>query len=80
MRTAFVLVCCCVLAGCAGTVSPSQIEPPAAWLLVPPKPLAAPKKGDDLVHLHAELRRDAATDKSKLRRLQKWTKTVLQKK
>jgi hypothetical protein len=78
MHKLLVLLCLCVLAGCA-TPATSQLEPPAAWLLVPPKPLSAPKKGEDLVHLHAELRRDAATDKSKLRRLQKWAKTVLKK-
>jgi hypothetical protein len=46
---------------------------------VPPKPLSEPKKGENLVHKHAELRRDAATDKSKLWRLQKWARTVLKK-
>lgn len=79
MRTIFV-VCCAylsiALAGCAGSVTPSQLEPPAAALLVPPKPLSDPKKGDDLVVLHKQIRRDYAAETSKLRRLQKYVTTV----
>ena len=78
------VVCCAylvmisILAGCA-TPAPSQLEPPAKALMVPPKPLQTLKAGDDLVAKHAELRRDAATEKDRLRRLQKWVKTVLKK-
>lgn len=78
-RTLFVLCCAYLsttLAGCAGTVSPSQLEPPAAFLLVPPKPLAQPKKGEDLVDLHRLLRRDYATETGKLRRLQRYVRTI----
>jgi hypothetical protein len=78
MRTLIVL-CCALFAGCAGSITPSQLEPPAAVLLVPPKPLAAPKPGDDLVQLYRELRRDASTDKDRLRRLQKYVRTILKK-
>jgi hypothetical protein len=81
-RTLFVVCCACLsttITGCSGTVSPSQLEPPAAALLVPPKPLADPKKGDDLVVLYKGLRKDYAAETSKLRRLQIYTKTVLKK-
>lgn len=77
------LVCCAyiavALAGCGSTVTLSQLEPPAAALLVPPKPLSDPKKGDDLVELHKGLRRDYAIETSKLRRLQAYTRTILKK-
>lgn len=75
MRTLIVL-CCALFAGCANSVAPSQLEPPAAALLTPPKPLADPKKGDDLVVLYKGLRKDYAAETSKLRRLQTYTKTV----
>lgn len=81
-RPLFVVICACVsllAAGCSGSVVPSQLEPPAAALLVPPKPLVDPKKGDDLVVLYKELRVDAAADKGKLRRLQKYVRTILKK-
>jgi hypothetical protein len=77
MRTPFVLLCLCALAGCAGTVSPSQLEPPAKALMVPPKPLADPKKGDDLVELHEGLRKDYKNEASKLRRLQTYVRTIV---
>jgi hypothetical protein len=79
MRTAFVLVCLCVLTGCAGTVSPSQLEPPAKILLVSPKPLPTIKAGDDLVQRHADLRRSYSTETDRYRRLQRWVKTVIKK-
>jgi hypothetical protein len=76
MRTPFVLLCLCALAGCAGTVAPSQLEPPAKALMVPPKPLADPKKGDDLVVIHKSLRNDYVNEASKLRRLQRYVRTI----
>ena len=79
MRTPFVLLCLCVLTGCAGTINPTQLEPPAAVLMVPPKQLPALKAGDDLVHEHARLRRMYSSETDKQRRLQKWVKTVLKK-
>lgn len=82
MRTLCVISCACVaftLAGCASPFAPSQLEPPAKALMVPPKALPDLKAGDDLVKKHQELRREAATDKSKLRRLQKYVSTVTQK-
>lgn len=82
MRTPFVLLCLCVLAlsGCANSVSPSGLEPPAKVLMVPPRSLPALKAGDDLVHKHAELRRMYSSETDRQRRLQRWVKTVLQKK
>jgi hypothetical protein len=79
MRTAFVLLCLCVLPACA-SVSPSQLEPPAKGLMVPPAKLADLKAGDDLVQRHAELRRQYSTEVGKLTRIQRYVKTVLQKK
>jgi hypothetical protein len=80
MRTPFVLLCLCVLPGCAGTINPTQLEPPAAILMKPPANLPALKAGDDLVHEHARLRRMYSSETDRQRRLQKWAKTVLQKK
>jgi hypothetical protein len=79
MHKAFVLMCLCVLAGCATSPAPSQLEPPAKALMIPPKPLGALKAGDDLVHKHAELRRMYSSETDRQRRLQKWVKTVLKK-
>jgi hypothetical protein len=79
MRTPFVLLCLCALAGCAGTVSPSQLEPPAKALMVPPTKLPTLKAGDDLVHEHARLRRMYSTEAGKLTRIQRYVKTILKK-
>ncbi len=76
MRTSFVLLCLCVLAGCGGTVSPSQLEPPAKVLMSPPAKLPDVKAGDDLVQSHLALRRMYATETGKYRRLQRWVKTA----
>lgn len=78
MRT-LIVICCAYLAGCTGSISPSQLEPPAAALLVAPKPLAAPKEGDDLVPLYIDARRKYATVADRHRRLQRWVKTVIAK-
>jgi hypothetical protein len=76
MRTPFVLLCLCALAGCAGTVSPSQLEPPAAILMKPPAKLPDLKAGDDLVQKHADLRRAYSTETGKYVRLQKYVRTI----
>lgn len=79
MRTPIVL-CCAYLsvmfAGCANTVSPSQLEPPAKALMSPPAKLPELKAGDDLVVKHMELRRSYSTETDKLRRLQVYVRTV----
>lgn len=75
----FVLCCALSLAGCAGTLSPSQLEPPAAALMKPPAKMPEIKAGDDLVQHHATLRRLYATETDKQRRLQKYIKTILAK-
>jgi hypothetical protein len=64
---------------CTGSISPSQLEPPAKALMVPPAKLSDLKAGDDLVMKHAELRRDASTEKDRLRRLQRYVRTITQK-
>ena len=78
MRTLIVL-CCALFAGCSGSITPSQLEPPAAVLLVPPPKLPAVKAGADLVQTHADLRRSYATQTDRYRRLQRWVKTVLKR-
>lgn len=80
MRTPIVLCCAYLafmLAGCAGSIAPSQLEPPAAALLSPPRPLVDPKEGDDIVQLHIDARRRFATETDKYRRLQKYVRTIL---
>jgi hypothetical protein len=82
MRTPIVICCAYLtiaLAGCAGSITPSQLEPPAAVLLKPPAKLSDPKAGDDLVQEHIELRRLYSSETNKYRRLQRWTRTVLGK-
>lgn len=75
----FVVCCALLLAGCANSVTPSQLEPPAKALMAPPAKLPDLKAGDDLVHEHARLRRMYSTESGKLTRLQRYVKTVLQK-
>ena len=65
------------LSGCAATVPPSRLEPPAAHLLARPAPLKDPKAGDDLVKSHVELRRQYSTESGKLARLQRYVRTIL---
>ena len=78
MRTPFVLLCAgLMLSGCG--INPAKLEPPARALMQAPKPSPDPKAGDDLVQSYISLRRESATDKSKLRRLQRWVRTVLEK-
>ena len=79
MRTAFVLLCLYVLTGCSGSITPSQLAPPAKVLLISPKPLPKLKAGDDLVQRHADLRRSYSTETDRYRRLQRWGRTVLKK-
>lgn len=79
MRTIIVISCALSLAGCASAVNPSKLEGPAKVLMMPPKALPELKAGDDLVQRHADLRRQYSTETDKLRRLQRWVKTVLQK-
>jgi hypothetical protein len=47
--------------------------------MVPPRPLQPLKAGDDLVHKHAELRRQYSTETDRQRRLQRYVKTILKK-
>lgn len=78
MRTLIVLGCA-LFAGCSGSLTPSQLEPPAAVLLVPPPRLVDYKKGDDLVQKNADLRRAYISQTDRYRRLQRWVKTVLKR-
>ena len=79
MRTPIVLCCACLLSACSQGLTPSQLEPPAAVLLAPSPRLADVKEGDDLVRKHVELRRAYLTETGKLRRLQRYVTTVLDK-
>jgi hypothetical protein len=78
MRT-LIVICCAYLAGCGGTLSPSQLEPPAAVLLQPPPKLPAVKEGDDAVKLLIDSRRRYASIADRHKRLQLWATTVLGK-
>lgn len=66
-----------LLAGCA-TAPPT--EPPSPWMLTKPKPIDDIKAGDDIVEKYAELRRDAGKDKSQIRGLQSYVKTIIKAK
>lgn len=73
------IVCACVaVAGCADTapVPPSKLARPAAALMVTPEPLSQVQAGDDLYQSHARLRRSYGRETSKLKRLQRWVRTV----
>jgi hypothetical protein len=79
MRTLTALMYAVVLSGCSASITPSKLEPPAAVLMQPPKPLADPKEGEDLVQLHIDARRRFAMLADRHKRLQRWAKTVLEK-
>lgn len=78
MRTLIVVLCATMLCGCGSTISPAKLEPPAAVLMKPPAKMAEPKAGDDLVQEHTKLRRGYITETGKLRRLQRYVRTVLE--
>lgn len=67
----------CALAGCGGgPVPPSKLSKPAAALMVPPETLADIQAGDDLGEVVARTRRSYGREATKLRRLQRWARTV----
>jgi hypothetical protein len=66
-----------ILCGCSASLSPSQLQPPAAALLVAPKPLPDVKAGDDLVQEHIKLRRMYSMEADRRARLVRYVKTVL---
>ena len=77
MKYALIALLGLITAGCAGGI---PTEPPAAWMMAKPKPLADVKPGDDIVEKYAELRRDAGKDKSQIRGLQAYVRTVVKSK
>jgi hypothetical protein len=79
MRTLIAMLYAIMLCGCGATIAPSQLEPPAAVLLAPPKPLPAVKEGDDAVKLLIDSRRRYASIADRHKRLQRWATTVLGK-
>ena len=76
MRTLIAVLCATMLCGCGSTLTPSQLEPPAAVLLSPPPKLPEVKEGDDAVKLLIETRRRYLGLADRHRRLQRWVKTV----
>lgn len=74
MRHALMAFAALLLAGCAGG---SPTEPPASWMMAKPRPLSDVKPGDDIVQTYAELRRDSGKDKSQIRGLQSYVRTIL---
>lgn len=76
MKPLHLVALCLLFAGCA---SAPPTEPPAPWMLARPKPIADVKSGDDIIEKYAELRRDAGKDKSQIRGLQAYVRTILKK-
>ena len=77
VRYAFAFLCLTALAGCSGTPVPtSQIAPPSARLMVPPKPLPKHKAGDDLVFKHLSLMRQYDSETERLESLQAYVRTL----
>ena len=80
MRTytlAIILFAFGMIAGCA-TAPPT--EPPAPWMMAKPKPIADVKSGDDIIEKYAELRGDSGKDKSQIRGLQAYVRTIVKAK
>ena len=68
---------CVALAGCGGgPVPPSKLTGPAAALMVPPASLPDIREGDDLGQALAGTRKMYGHEASKLRRLQRYVRTV----
>ena len=72
---------CLTLAGCAGDVpfGPSELVPPAKRCMASPVALAKLKEGDDLIQAYAAVARSYGREASKLRCVQRWSRTVLNK-
>ena len=68
-----------LLMGLCGCATAPPTEPPAPWMLARPKPITDVKSGDDIIEKYAELRRDAGKDKSQIRGLQAYVRTILKK-
>lgn len=80
VRTCAIFALVCTLAGCATPQPPpSKLESPAKALMIAPEALSEIKQGDDLVSSHARLRASYGRETGKLRRLQVWVRTVLDK-
>jgi hypothetical protein len=74
------LAVCMLLAACgAPPVPPSKLVMPAARCMVPPGKDEKLQPGDDLVVKYAALARVRKIEKSKIRCLQKWVRTVSKK-
>lgn len=67
-----------LLAGCADStgVPPSKLVKPSSMLMVPPEPLIDIVPGDDVVVHALRVRRQYSKETSKLKRLQRWVRTV----
>ena len=70
------------LSGCAGDVpvSPSRLEPPASYLMIPPAPLPDVKAGDDYGQALIATRKQYGKETSKLRRLQRYVRVATRRK
>ena len=71
------LALACALAGCATyPVPPSKLSKPASALMVAPEVLPDLFEGDDIGHHAVIVRRMYGKEAGKLRRLQRYVKTV----
>ena len=79
MRTALVMFAL-LAAGCATTqlpIPPIKLEAPSKRVMVAPETLGpAPKAGDDLFDLHADLRAKYGRETGKLKALQSYVRKI----
>lgn len=78
LLTVFVLVVIAFfLTACGGApVPPSKLVKPSASLMIAPEMLPRISEGDDIVQHTATVRKMYSKETGKLRRLQRWVRTV----
>ena len=76
----FSFLCTAALSGCGSVpYDTASLVPPAKRCMVAPQSLAKLKVGDDLVQSYASVTRSYGREASKLRCVQKWARTVINK-
>lgn len=74
LRRVPVLLLLTALGACGPSVVPT--EPPAGWMMKPPKAFEDVKAGDDYKTLYADLRKDSGKEKQQIRGLQVYVRTL----